>query len=467
MAIIETNFIGGGYSARSLNHNAQVCQNFYPVKATGKDSEVVALYNTPGLTSWGISQVEHEVRQLCVMDDYLYAVVYDRIYRFASSGAMTAMTGTLDTRSGNCWMETNGSQIMIVDGEAGYIFSGTNATKITDDDFPTPSSLTIQDQYFIVTKKDTAWFHISSYEDGTNWSGKDYGKAEQQPDNLVGCMSLSNELWLLGETSTEVWYNSGASAFTFQPINNAFIEVGCGAAGSVAKDEQSIFWLDDKFNVRRSLGFQARIISTDEVAYQINSYGTKSDAKGWTYVQEGHTFYELSFPTVGKKWVYDATTDVWHTRTTGLNDQRHRANCYAYFSGKHIVGDINNGTLYYYNLDAYEDYLWRSRSIRACVPLKTDRRRLTVNSFEIHFETGVGGEYGSTSDPQAILQYSKDGGHTWSNEKWTDIGTIGSHGTRAIWRRLGQSRNWVFRVIVSDAVKRVITGAYIDGELGD
>jgi hypothetical protein len=80
-------------------------------------------------------------------------------------------------------------------------------------------------------------------------------------------------------------------------------------------------------------------------------------------------------------------------------------------------------------------------------------------------EVGVGLD-GAVStqghNPQAMLQYSDDGGHSWSDEKWVSFGKIGKRLKRAIWRRLGQSRDRVFRVTITDPVKIAIIGAEMD-----
>jgi hypothetical protein len=74
---------------------------------------------------------------------------------------------------------------------------------------------------------------------------------------------------------------------------------------------------------------------------------------------------------------------------------------------------------------------------------------------------------GGTQDPQAMLDWSDDGGHTWGNEHWTSMGPIGDYTTRAVWRRMGRSRNRIYRVSVTDAVKRVIIGAHLEAEIGN
>jgi len=73
---------------------------------------------------------------------------------------------------------------------------------------------------------------------------------------------------------------------------------------------------------------------------------------------------------------------------------------------------------------------------------------------------------GGMGDPQAVLEWSDDGGHTWSNEHWTSIGQIGEYKNRARWRRLGRSRERIYRVTISDDVKTVIIGAHLEAQVG-
>ena len=72
---------------------------------------------------------------------------------------------------------------------------------------------------------------------------------------------------------------------------------------------------------------------------------------------------------------------------------------------------------------------------------------------------------GQGSDPQVMLRWSDDGGHTWSNEHWVTMGGIGTYGTRAIWRRLGMTlklRDRVLEVSGTDPVKITIMGAELE-----
>ena len=68
-------------------------------------------------------------------------------------------------------------------------------------------------------------------------------------------------------------------------------------------------------------------------------------------------------------------------------------------------------------------------------------------------------------NPQVMLRWSDDGGHTWSDENWRNMGPIGATYTRVIWRRLGatmKSRDRVYEVSGTDPVIVAIMGAELD-----
>jgi hypothetical protein len=66
---------------------------------------------------------------------------------------------------------------------------------------------------------------------------------------------------------------------------------------------------------------------------------------------------------------------------------------------------------------------------------------------------------------QAMLAMSKDGGETWGAERWEDIGMQGKFLTRMHWHRLGASRNAVFRLKISDPIKRVLIASHVTLEV--
>ena len=105
--------------------------------------------------------------------------------------------------------------------------------------------------------------------------------------------------------------------------------------------------------------------------------------------------------------------------------------------------------------------------MRRAPHLVSDLQRQYFAEMQIQFQPGVGLQTGQGEDPQAMLRWSNDGGSTWSNEHWTSIGKVGRYKNRAIWRRLGWSRDRIFEVVVSDPIKAVIISANLKAEVGD
>ncbi len=63
---------------------------------------------------------------------------------------------------------------------------------------------------------------------------------------------------------------------------------------------------------------------------------------------------------------------------------------------------------------------------------------------------------------EVMLQISKDGGHTFGNELWQTLGKSGEYRKQVSWRRLGVSRDFVFRLRVADPAKVVLINAALD-----
>ena len=175
----------------------------------------------------------------------------------------------------------------------------------------------------------------------------------------------------------------------------------------------------------------------------------------------------LIFPSADTTWVYDVATQAWHERAGFANGQftRHRSNCQVFFNNTVLVGDYENGNIYAFDLQTYADngaaQKWL-RSWRALPAGQNNLKRTAHHSLQLDLETGVGLVSGQGSNPQVMLRWSDDGGHTWSNEHWVSIGRIGEYYRRAIWRRLGMTmklRDRVYEISGTDPVKIDITGA--------
>lgn len=436
---------------------------------TGKEKEVASLVATPGLNllaSIGTGPIRGVYT---ASNGQFFVVSKNELYRVSSTYVGTLL-GTLSTASGAVSMADNGLQLVVVDGTYGYYwdFNASTFSKITDAAFPGATLVTFQDGYFIFNKPNTEQFFISGLNEVT-FDALDISSSEGNPDNIVSVLSDHRDLWLFNTQSTEVWFNSGNNDFPFERIQGAFVEQGCSAPFSVAKMNNTVFWLggDDKGQgiVYMAQGYQPKRISTHAVETAIQSYGTISDARAYTYQENGHHFYVLNFTNANTTWVFDTTTMLWHERVYTYQGafQRHRADCHAFFNGKHIVGDYQNSNLYELSETIYLDNGSAITRQRVAPHVSQDMMRVFYSKFQLDIEAGTGLDgIAQGTDPQAMLKFSDDGGHSWSNEKWTSFGKIGQTKRRAIWRRLGNSRDRVYSVTITDPVKVALIGAEVD-----
>lgn len=455
MAVVP--FIGSSYRTRSLNYDCQRAINFYLEKGeSGQSKSQAYLVGTPGLSVFS-TLPEGPTRGSLEINGRSFMVSGSGFYEITSNGSYL-LKGGLDTVTGSVSLSSNGVEVCLVDGPNGYIYRLLTDVyfKITDDAFLGADTVTFCDGYFIFNRPNTGVYYISNLYSGGDIDGLEFASAEGSPDNLVAVRAVHNQVWLLGTSSIEVVYNSGAADFPFTRIQGTFIEYGCAAAFSVANTANTVFWLGQDAQgdgiVWMAEGYQPKRISTFAVEYAIQQYANIADAVGYTYQEDGHYFYVLNFTSANTTWVYDIGQDEWHERAfwnkTQGRYERHRGNNHMFVFGRHLVGDYNTGVVYDQSLSYFDDAGDVIRRARVSPHTFDDLEYIYFDYFQLDVETGVGLNTGNIqdTDPQIMLRWSNDSGHTWSNELWRSAGKIGEFKKRCLWRRLGKARDRVWEV---------------------
>jgi hypothetical protein len=466
---MEIPFVGGAYEGRSKDINAQRSINLFPVVDNEDAKSVVAMYGTPGNTVFCTSGTTAIVRGMHVMGNYLYSVVGNTVYQIVANGTPTSL-GVITTSTGHVGMADNGTQLLIVDGTAfGHIVTTDTLTDISDGDFPTATDCAFFDGYFIVTVGSTGRINISGLYEGTTWDALEYTTAEAVSDDLVGIGTTSQNLWLLGERSVEVYYNSGNTTFPFARVPGAITPIGCGAVDSIVEINEKIYCLSNKKSIMRSTGYSFEIISTPTINYQISSYATISDALAFTYTLEGREFYVIHFPTPDKTWALDVESLYWHEwqSLTGSVAGAFRGVTGVVFNSAQLVGDSASGKIYTLSMNTYTDNALNIRRIRRTQTINKEKFNVIHHQVELDFESGVGLDVASTADgydPQVTLKWSDDGGNTWSDGEAVSLGKYQKYSTRQRWRRLGKSRNRVYEATIETPVKVVLLGSFAELE---
>ena len=474
---MKTPILGQSYVARSVNAaDARMVNLFAEVLSEGK--EAAFLQRAPGLRK--LNTIGNgPIRGLWAFaadDDVAFVVSGTQLYKISPTYVPTLIGSVSGT--GPVSMADNGTQLFIACNGPSYIYNNdTNAFgPITDPDFPGAVTVAYLDGYFVFNQPNSQLMWVTQLLDGTSIDPLDFASTEGAPDGLIAVSSNFREIWAFGTNSIEVWYDTGATDFPLQRIQGAFNELGLAAPFSVAKVDNGLFWLGrDRRGqgiVYRANGYSGERISTHAVEWQIQQYADLTDAIAYTYQQDGHSFYVLIFPTANTTWVYDLANQAWHERAGFVDGAftRHRSNCQMAFNHEIVVGDFENGNIYAFDLDDYSDngsiQKWL-RTWRALGPGKNDLKRSAQHSLQLDVESGVGLNTGQGSDPQVMLRWSDDGGHTWSNEHWSSMGKIGQFYKRVFWRRLGMTlkiRDRVYEVSGTDPVKIAIMGAELHAD---
>lgn len=451
---------GLGNKGKSANVNAQERVNLYVEVQDDPEANGLVLYPRPGLTTF-VNFGASPARGFYQKGDVAYVVNGATLWEIAANGTTTSR-GTLLTTGGRVDITDNGTQMLIVDGTYGYIytFATTTLAQITDGDFPAPSTCAFLNGYFIVSKTDSAQFFISALYDGTAWDALDFATAESDPDNLVRLMVDNGALYLFGDKTTEMWGDSGAADFPFARIGASAIEWGLAARWSLCKFDGSLIFLRKNrlgaVQVCVLAGNQAMPVSNPELDYVFAQYDAEN-ATGYSYTVSGHPFYQINFPSDGVSWLYDGLSKCWSKVQSGSG--RHRGEIQVNFLGSSYVTDYENGKVYLIDGDAYTDD--GEPIVREFVSRHNKGGDfIRIPQLWLEMEGGVGLATGQGSDPQVMLQISRDGGHEWGTELWRSFGAIGQYKARAVWNRLGRARDWLFKVRCTDPVKTVFIAAW-------
>ncbi len=500
---MKTPILGSAYVTRSVNAADNRMVNLFPEIVPEGGKEPAFLQRAPGLTLLTTAGTG-PVRGMWQFGASGYVVSGNTLFQIDAS--WNAIPKGTVNGTGPVSMADNGTQLFIAANPQGYIYNAaTNVfQQITDPDFPGAATVGYIDGYFVFNEPNSQKLWVTSLLDGTAVDPLEFASAEGNPDNVVAVFVDHREVWVFGTNSTEVWYDAGLLDFPLTRIQGAFNELGCGAPYSIAKMDNQVYWLGKDARgqgiVYRAAGYIGQRVSTHAIEWQMQEYSDISDAVGYTYQQDGHSFYVLNFPSANTTWVYDVATGAWHERASLSNGQfnRHRGNSQMYFNNETVIGDYQNGKVYKFDLEVYADdgapQKWL-RSWRALPTGANNLARTIQHSMQLDCETGVGlnglvvsetiylqtedadflatedGDYIISDDlalatqganPQVMLRWSDDGGHTWSNEHWKSMGKIGRFGYRTIWRRLGATmkiRDRVYEASGTDPVRIYIMGA--------
>lgn len=463
-------FATTSYKSPSLPISAQRVVNMYAERQPPDAKTDIAVFGHPGIIEFATCGIG-PIRGAHKMGGIPYFVSGERLYSVSSTGAATDIGGAI-SGNGPVSMEDNGTQLVIVNGTNGYLYSvALGFVLITDADFNPAETVQFFDQRFYYDWKGTNKFFGSDLLDGLSYNALVFASAETRPDEVKAVVLNKQILLVFGAESIEPWQDIGAANMPLERVPGVVIERGLAAPRATAKEDNAVFFLGEERRFYRLDGLTPVGVSTPAIDAEWQGYSIVSDAYCFSYPWNGHKFVVVHFVAANKTWVFDIASGLWHERESwdinGRSLGRWCGNCHVSCYDKELIGDGYSGKIGYLSASTYTEFGITTQALVTSPPIHADRKRLFISRLELDIEAGVGIATGQGSDPQWMLRSSKDGGRTYTNlQKWRSAGKIGQYRTRLRWLKLGQARERVFELTSSDPVKRTIIAANGDGYIG-
>lgn len=466
---------GEGIYSKSAVVTRQRRLNCYLEVRKDGDKSTIVLYGTPGMgfAFNASTPLNFPARGIIGNRTALYEVAGNQILSLSVTGA-TIFSGTLGTSFGTVGMALNPTQVIVVDGSAGYIYTPGAATVVViGGSFPNGAKTVAQcNGFFLCELPGTNQVFVSAVNDGTTWNGLSFFAAVQYTDGVLAVDALGGMVVVFSSGHLEFWQNVGSVPEPFQYITNSALEYGLAAVYARVHAADSILFLcqtrEGGIQVARIYGYQVKIVSTpdvDNILQGIASTVGVSDATMLVYQQDSHKFVQLTLPSanngLGRSLLYDVSEDTWGETQTGIAPNagaRHIGNFSAVAYGKIFISDYATGNMYIPSPTVYQD---NGNVILRELVTKTginDFNRYRVSQFYLDMETGVGLSNPALQGytPHVTVERSRDM-RDFGPARLVPLGQLGDFMTRVLTRRWGTGRAFTYRLRLTDPVPFVVT----------
>lgn len=401
----------------------------------------------------------------------LIAVSNGRIFKITNNqGAFTEVTGTDKLQLSSIVSFTNNAtHLVMANGGKMMLYDNSAAPfHVTDADAPiNVLKVAHLDRYILALEKDSARFWNSAVANAQSWSATGFSLAENKPDNAISMLEAFGEIVMLGQKSTEFWFNSGIGTPPFRPIKQATLPLG-GIAGDTLVDAAgSIMWFD---NLRRIIKLDGRTPKPIEslIANELKGLTPVTDSRAHFMNIGNRALYVLTIPSNDKTYVYDIITGIWvefgewHNQTGNWDEWLGRTYAYSPKWDLHLTGSKKTGKIYKIDKDNYQD---EGNPIRSLIRTghnnhKTNGRK-TISELRIKMLREAGG----TSGNEPVIQIRwKDDNKGWGNWRQVSMGKLGESEFFARIYRLGQYRTRQYEIVHSDNSDFIFVGMEEDVE---
>jgi len=265
--------------------------------------------------------------------------------------------------SGPCGFDYSFDRLAIRSGTQLFYWNGADLAEVTDPDLGQVRDHLWIDGYFMTT--DGTSVVVTELSDPTAVHPLKYGSAEADPDPVTGLIKVrqTDEAFVLGRFTIQIFQNVGGNGFPFQPVRGGTIPYGCVGAMAKAQFVGSFAFVgsarDEALGVYLAGDGSAAKISTRAVDDALAKIDDPSSIEVERRVYRDEQRLIVHLPD--ESWAYLAKASaavqepVWHRLQSGYGAPYRPCNAVLAY-GKMIVGDRKSAALAVLSEDSAEHF---------------------------------------------------------------------------------------------------------------
>ena len=435
-----------------------VCRNYVGEPSPAALENGFVLLQRAGLTELvtaGSGPIRGIAREPGCFNGDMIVVSGSTAYRVTTAGVATSL-GSIP--GGNrVSMAIGPNAALIANGTALYSTDGSTVSAVSFPDGAGVTSVAWLNGYFLAVRANSQRLYFSDIN-GTTFNALSYSAASSTPDLLLAVFASANELYLFGEATVEPWQATGIAIEPFRVSRGREFQKGCASRDSIAKLDNTLFWVGQDGIVYRAGDSSPLRISDHAIEERIRKAGFGA-LRAWSYAQDGHTFYCLSIGTQGT-FVFDVATGIW-VEFSSWNRPTWRAHLGVQGDNVEVyAGDDETGKIWRLDLTSSHDGSDPMQRVFTAGVL-AEGEKFPCRTFGVTVATGT--------TPLATvatieMRYSDDGGQTWGPWEGNSLKSTGEYGQEVIWYRLGQVKRpgRAFQVRTTNSAPMRISSAWIN-----
>jgi|688.fasta_scaffold190983_2 hypothetical protein len=320
-------------------------------------------------------------------------------------------------------------------------------TQNTDPDLGIVLDVVWVDGYFMTT--DGEFLVVTELSNPLQVNPLKYGSSEVDPDPVVALLKLRNEIYALNRNTIEVFDNVGGEFFPFQRIDGAQIQKGVVGTFACCVYTEQIAFLGSGRNeapgIYMGANATANKISTQEIDDILLNYTEAQLATVKLEARNDKAHQHLYVHLPDRTLVFDGAATqalqqpVWFVLTStvvGFSQYRARNLVWAY--DKWLVGDPQSSNVGYLVDTISTHWGQKVRWEFGTQIVYNEGNGALFHELEL---VSLTGRVALGVNPQISTSYSLDG-LSWSQDRYINVGTIGTTKKRIVWFQQGNMRNW-------------------------